>query len=83
MWNNRKTYTVLVGVSVGKTALENCNIKDMDTLGLGHSTPRETRVHAIEDMHKNVYSNLFFFCNIKTKTKANFMHILISKGMDE
>ena len=50
---------MLVGVSVGKTTLENCNIEDMDTLGLGHSTPRETRVHATEDMHKNVYSNLF------------------------
>lgn len=79
MWNNGKTYTLLVGVSVGKTTLENCNIEDMDTLGLGHSTPRETRVHATEDMYKNVYSNLF--CNIKNKTKTNFMHILISKGI--
>lgn len=57
MWNNGKTYTLLVGV--GKTTLENCNIEDMDTLGLGRSTPRETRVHTTEDMYENVYSNLF------------------------
>lgn len=50
MWNNRKTYILLVGVSVGKTTFENCNIEDMETLGIGHSAPRETRVHATEDM---------------------------------
>ena len=57
------------------------NIEDMDTLGLGYSTPRQTRVHATEDVYKNVHSTLFVI--LKNKTKMDFMHTPINKRMDE
>lgn len=68
MWNNRKIYILLVGVSVGKITFENCNIEDMDTLGIGHSAPREIRVHATVDMYFKMFIATSFVI-LRTKQK--------------